>query len=258
MTELALILLGGTLGSAHCIGMCAGFVVLLSAGCRSPWENLRRQIVYALGRVGTYAFGGTLAGYGGWRLTQWLGSIIHAQAWLAIAAGLLLCWQGLLASGLLRAQWRGTSSMPCLSGEMLKACLARPSRLGVFLAGMANGFLPCGLVYAYLALAATRGTPFRGMQAMLAFGLGTIPAMLATGLFGSWLGHVARRRFFLACAGCVVLTGTLSIARGVGSLGTMTGGDPPPCPLCASKSELDLATRAPDDAVTRERKSAHR
>jgi sulfite exporter TauE/SafE len=55
--------------------------------------------------------------------------------------------------------------------------------------GLLLGFLPCGLLYTALVAAAASGGPLAGGAAMLAFGLGTVPALVATGL----AGHALRR-----------------------------------------------------------------
>lgn len=227
-----LIFLGGLLGSGHCVGMCGGFVLTLGMiGSPRPLANLRRQTLYGLGRVFTYASAGAIAGYSGWRLEESLGSAIPMQAILCVVAGLMLLVQGSISAGLLPLsppRWLGNSCLgPSLLGGLLRETRARSA----FLGGVINGLLPCGLVYAYLALAASAGGPGFGMGIMAVFGLGTMPLMVLTGCSGSVLSVASRRRALQIAAACVVLTGVLTIARGIVFLGVTNVADPP-CPLC--------------------------
>ena len=92
-----------------------------------------------------------------------------------------------------------------------------------------NGLLPCGLVYAYLALAAGSGGVWHGWATMALFGLGTVPTMVLVGCGGSALSGTWRFRLFRIAAWCVVLTGVISVARG---LGFLVASAPAACPGC--------------------------
>ena len=81
----------------------------------------------------------------------------------------------------------------CLAGSLVGPFFASPRRLLVFLAGVLNGFLPCGLVYGYLALASSTASLPLGLATMATFGAGTVPVMVLTGV-----GALA---FSLTCAG---------------------------------------------------------
>jgi sulfite exporter TauE/SafE len=102
----------------------------------------------------------------------------------------------------------------------------------VFLAGLVNGLLPCGLVYAYLALAASSAEPWQGALTMAAFGLGTIPILALVGTGGHFLSRTARWRLLRLAAWCVVLTGVLSILRGISAVAAYGWQGSPECPLC--------------------------
>lgn len=192
---------------------------------------LGRQLVYSAGRIGTYSFLGAVAGFAGARLVASVPGIVNAAAILSIVAGLLLVGQGLVSAGLV--PWRtGVAGSPCGMVPLLRTYLTSPSTLGVFLAGVATGFLPCGLVYAFLALAASTGRLELGLATMTLFGLGTVPLMVATGFGGQLLSLTTRRRVLRIAAVCVVATGVLTIVRGAGFLGTDANTEPA-CPFCA-------------------------
>jgi len=232
--DLPLIFLGGLLGSSHCLGMCGGFALTIGSTAPTFARNLQRQAIYSCGRIFTYACGGALAGYGGMRLADRAAGWVNLSACLAVVAGLLLVWQGLLAAGVLRRRVAAVGAMPCLSGSLLANYLRSPGSGHVFLAGLFTGLLPCGLVYAYLALASSSGGLLFGVATMALFGLGTVPLMVLAGAGGSLLSLTTRQRLLQVAAWCVVITGCLAIARGFGFLhveGFWIGAGCPHCQL---------------------------
>ena len=114
MIELPLLLMAGLLGSSHCLGMCGPFALILGSGPKNLRSNFARQGLYTLGRVFTYAFLGAAAGFGGWRLAGAIPAV-NIPATLAIAAGVLLVYQGLAAAGVIRKRGVGDAT-GCLRG----------------------------------------------------------------------------------------------------------------------------------------------
>lgn len=229
MIDWLLLFTGGLLGSAHCVGMCGSFVVSLGVGQPRPIVNFLRQTAYGLGRVFTYAVGGAAAGYAGWRLSGSLPAVVRVQAVLSIAAGVLLLVQGLSSAGVLRLRLWQKADEPCLTPTLFASVMNASRLRSAFLGGVINGLLPCGLVYAYLTLAASAGDVPRGAATMAAFGLGTIPVLVALGCGASFLTCTFRRRLLTVAAWCVVLTGLLAVARGAGFLPPAAA---PTCPHC--------------------------
>jgi sulfite exporter TauE/SafE len=227
-----MILGGGLLGSAHCVGMCGGFALALGASGRSHAVNLVRQLTYSLGRVFTYTVFGVAAGYAGGRLTSEWRQFMNIQAILSIAAGILLLTQGLKAAGVFHWPTPKSPSSPCLAPTFFGALLSATRLRSVFLAGMVNGLLPCGLVYAFVALAASSGHLWYGAATMALFGLGTLPVMTLVGAGGLFLRLALRRRILTVAAWCVALTGLLSIIRGLGFAHIPGLFEAPGCPLC--------------------------
>lgn len=216
MSNLPLVFLAGLLGSSHCVGMCGGFAVSIGA-VGGRWRAiLGRQLAYSGGRLMTYGFCGAMAGTFGRRISQVPSHWFNLQAIVAIVAGLLLIWQGLQSSGILRFPQKSltVSGGFCPAQTMLKTFLTAPHLTGVFVAGLTTGFLPCGLVYAHLALAGASGGMSSGLMTMLAFGLGTIPLMVMAGLGGRVLSFSSRRRLLICAAWCVIVTGVISTTRG--------------------------------------------
>jgi sulfite exporter TauE/SafE len=220
--------------------MCGGFALTIGTRADKLHANVARQVVYSLGRIFTYSAAGAAAGYAGLRLAHWAPAMVHAQAVLAIAAGVVLVVVGARSAGLLhvpRMSWGQSilshrfASPPCLASDLLATYLRGAGLRSAFLAGLFTGFLPCGLVYAFLALAASTSDLWQGLARMAAFGLGTAPLMIVMGCSGSLMGLTARRRTLRIAALCVVATGGISILRGAGfldwSLAASSG-----CPMC--------------------------
>lgn len=234
MIEWPLLVASGMLGSAHCLGMCGPFALAIGSATPALRKNLLRQSAYSAGRLFTYAVLGTVAGFAGARVTGLVAGWANLPALLAIAAGMLLVVQGLFAAGVLKRT--PVAAGACPGGAGFRALLTARGAIDAFLAGLFTGLLPCGLLYGMLALAAATHDPASGLVTMAAFGLGTVPAMLAAGLGGSILGVAARRHLHAIAAWCLVLTGLVSIARGAGYL-DLGPGDPAGCPLCAPEDE---------------------
>jgi sulfite exporter TauE/SafE len=233
IVELLLIFVSGVLGSAHCIGMCGGIAATMSLGTRSVPEALLRQACWSLGRTSTYMFLGVMAAALGARFLKSQGNAIWLQALFAIIAGALLIAQGLHAAGWLSWKIRRQRSLPCVTTTVFSQFFKGGSTIGVFVAGLLTGFLPCGLVYSFLALAASSGNVARGVLIMLCFGMGTIPVMLLTGTGLSMATIGTRRKLIRLAAVSVIVTGLMTTARGIvfasqkpGVTGT------PGCPVC--------------------------
>lgn len=241
MTELGLIFVSGLAGSGHCLGMCGPFALLVAAGARGAADNIRRQVAHGLGRIFTYAVAGAAVGFLGQRFIRAAPAYVPTQAILCLLAGVLLMGQGLWSTGLLPRLLRAIGWTPSPRGRLAHAaCLATggarrfltaPGWRPMFLAGVINGFLPCGLVYAFLALAAASGDFPTGATRMALFGAGTLPAMIGLGLGGGMLGVAARARLAQLAAWCVVATGGWSIARGAIFLFSSSPPDGA-CPFC--------------------------
>jgi uncharacterized protein len=231
MIELPMIFMAGILGTAHCLGMCGPFALAIGGGARSWPVAIFRQTAYTGGRIFAYATLGAIAGFCGGRVIEISPSIVNVRAILAIVAGAMLIYQGLVSTGFLRKQAVGPAVSSCLSASLLRQFLCPSNASGVFLAGLFTGFLPCGLLYGMLALAMSTHSVLWGGVTMAVFGLGTAPGMILTGVGGRLL-HVATRRWLFACAAwCLVLTGAVSIWRGASFIST--GASPNAhCPAC--------------------------
>ncbi len=213
--------LGGFLGSAHCIGMCGGFALAIGATRTRLIPAIIAQLIYSTGRIFTYTFLGASAGAVGLALSQFTGALTMLQQTMSVVAGIFMLVIGIstltgfgLESMHRRFPWMTTHVTRLFSATM-QHFTHRPGRWSFFLAGLFTGFLPCGLVYAFLALAMAAGNPLESMLAMAIFGVGTIPAMVALGCGSSLMSHLTRVRIHRLAACFVVLLGFATIARGL-------------------------------------------
>ncbi len=233
LAELSMVFVSGFLGSAHCIGMCGGIAATMSLGTKSVTGAMLRQACWSLGRTLTYMFLGIAAAAVGARFLRSQSNAVWMQAMFAIIAGLLLAVQGLHAAGWLTWRVRRKANGPCVTRTVFSQFFKGGSSVSAFIAGIVTGFLPCGLVYSFLALAASSGSVAKGMLIMLCFGLGTIPIMLVTGA-GLSIATIGIRQKLLRVAGIsVLITGLMTTARGVAfaaNIGTQTAAEA--CPLC--------------------------
>jgi len=216
MTELGAVFLIGLLGSAHCAGMCGGFVMAVTETAGSSQQRRLHQALYFLGKTATYAVLGALAGAFG----HALGTLFTGmQNVLSITLGVFLVVIGLGLIGVVK-RFEGLRFFSQLSGfsTALSWLLRRPRPASIFGLGLLNGLLPCGLVYGMLAMAAATGSPVQGALTMGVFGLATIPALYLVAIAGSLMRPVWRARFHLASGILVIVLGLITIARGVPGL----------------------------------------
>ncbi len=199
---LSALFLAGLVGSvAHCAPMCGPFVLAqvsdnwakLRPNQLCPRQRLRQGVLlpYHAGRLLTYALlGGLAAGSGA--IIGAVPGFSLVPAVLLLAGAVLLLTQAL--KRLLPPGWKLPSLSPNLGAASpslarFAARIDRSTPLGGFLFGVVLGFLPCGFLYAALSVAASSADPLTGAGAMLAFGLGTAPALIGMGVIGQAFGR---------------------------------------------------------------------
>ncbi|MBW2274924.1 MAG: sulfite exporter TauE/SafE family protein [Deltaproteobacteria bacterium] len=217
VTQTSAFLLG-LFGAVHCIGMCGGIVGALTQ--TAPNRAITHSVLtppqlvyplgYSLGRIASYTIAGALAGALGFALAQGVGPA--GSKAMRLLAGLFM-----IAGGSYVANWwLGMTRFEALGAHLWRhvSPLTRHFQPAdqvwkVLVLGALWGWLPCGLVYAALAMAATTGTASGGALFMLSFGLGTLPALVATGALASTLSRFTRK------SGARWVAGGLVVAFGV-------------------------------------------
>jgi len=201
----------GFLGSFHCVAMCGPIALALSGGKENNWSYLAGRSVYNAGRIFTYGVLGLLAGLAGHTLLM-----AGFQKSISIAIGVLMILSVAVLYYL--PGYSGTSNVALIVNKFIKnifsSVLKQRSHAGLFVAGLANGVLPCGFVYLAMAGAAATQDPLNGAGYMVMFGLGTFPAMMAVSAFGKVAGLKARTFLTKAAPVLMIVLGLFFIYRG--------------------------------------------
>lgn len=212
----------GLVGGIHCIGMCGGIVGMLSLGQQpsvkkpSFFTHLPLLLGYNFGRIVGYISAGALIGALGASLLS-LAELNQAKQILSIIAAIFMLLLGLYLAGL----WNGLTKVEALGANLWKLIepfsrrfipvntVARAIPLGFIW-----GWLPCGLVYTILIMALSAGSALEGALLMFAFGLGTLPNLLAMGVVATRLVKWTRNSTVRLVAGMLVIAmGILTLLR---------------------------------------------
>ena len=179
----------GLAGAGHCLGMCGGIAAALSLGGSGSHTV---TFAYHAGRISSYTLLGALLGLaaGSVDITAW-------TIGLRYIAGLLLIGMGLYVAD----WWRGMAMLERAGARLWKPVQRFSSRWlpvrhwpQAYALGLCWGLMPCGLIYSALAWSATAQHAPTSALLMFLFGLGTLPAMLATSFGAEGLQAFLRKR----------------------------------------------------------------
>ncbi len=217
MTEFSIIavLLIGLLGGVHCLGMCGSIVGVFTSQVPKDSARWPFHLGYSSGRIVSYAAAGALVGAIG-QAGLLMRDAVPVQHLLFALSSLMLVALGLYLAGV----WGMVRRLERMGGGLWKRLQPYTTRLlpvntvpRALGLGALWGWLPCGLVYSVLLTSLASGSAAQGALIMLAFGLGTLPNLLAIGLFWDGVkGWVQSPRVRLAA-------GLLVMAFGVYGLG---------------------------------------
>lgn len=167
--------LAGLLGSGHCFGMCGGIAAGL--GAMSKGRAVLPALQFNLARIVSYATLGLIAA----AVLGGVSGLMPIARWLRLLTAVMIMMIGLKFlfnfRGVEFIERGGAGLWKKIMPVAIKAG-SRQDMLGRIVLGICWGLIPCGLVYSVLMTAASTANPFGGALAMLAFGAGTLPAML--------------------------------------------------------------------------------
>jgi uncharacterized protein len=230
--ELFTPLMIGFIGSLHCLGMCGPLVLAYSIHLRDPscsaqpngfsllQKGLIFHLAFHLGRLTTYGLLGGLAA-GLFQAGQLSRLFFDIGNGLMYFGGALLIFFGMVLLKVLPLP-AFLVALSGASGSMISARV--PSLLhsrtpgSKFALGLATGFVPCCLSWAMIVTAATTQSPSKGFLTMVAFGLGTLPALFLVGFSTSFLSMKVRFLGERVAALSVTAMGVVLILRGAGIL----------------------------------------
>ncbi len=210
------VFLVGLLGGVHCLGMCGSIVGIFTTQVPQNQARWPFHLAYSSGRMASYAVAGALVGAVG-HAGLLMRDAVPVQHLLFALSSLMLIALGLYLAGV----WGAVRRIEQLGGGLWKRLQPYtikllpvntvPRALGL---GVLWGWLPCGLVYSVLITALASGSAMQGALIMLAFGLGTLPNLLAIGLFWESIkGWVQSSRVRLAAGSLVVLFGVYGLFK---------------------------------------------
>lgn len=232
-------LAGGLLGSLHCLGMCGPFVLLIAAASGSHRDNLIRQACFAVGRITSYAFMGAWLAWGVWKASQpeWLKPLPSVLSVVAGVALIVLAVQPKRGFGVPK----GSTATVCSWLPRLRGVLQQRGWTAPLAAGVLTAWIPCGLLYAFLALAAASSRPAQGAAVMAAFGLGTALPLLSAGLSSRFLPRCLWFQNGWIARSAIVLAGAVCLWRGIHALGNNSSA----CPACSAHAAVQPDIQGP-------------
>jgi sulfite exporter TauE/SafE len=208
-------LMTGLVGSLHCIGMCGPIAVALPLGKKSWGLRAVGSLTYNTGRTLTYGLLGGLFGLLGKGI-----QVAGLQQWASIAIGVIMIitviFPAVFKSGI-KPDRIFTGYAARLIAQF-KRLFNQTSFSSLFIIGLLNGLLPCGLVYVAIAGAINTNEIVNGILYMIIFGLGTVPVMFIIPLVGNLVGVGLRRKLRGVVTVFILALGVLFILRGM-SLG---------------------------------------
>ncbi|MFI8482661.1 sulfite exporter TauE/SafE family protein [Pseudomonas sp. NPDC078700] len=195
----------GLLGGGHCLGMCGGLMSALSLAIppEQRSKRFRLMLAYNLGRISSYTLAGLLIGLAGVAVAS-----SPAAMLLRFAAGILLICMGLYLAG----WWSGLTRIEALGRGLWRYIQPLTRRFmpvssiprALMLGGL-WGWLPCGLVYSTLLWASSQGNALHSAALMLAFGVGTLPVLIATGMAAERISRFLRVKGVRMAGGLLVI-----------------------------------------------------
>ena len=223
----------GALGGLHCFAMCGGLLAAVAArdGAMQPLLPARtiaaRQLGYHAGRIATYALLGAAFGAAGAAALR-AADLLPFQRAVYFAANVFLLLLGVsLALGTPAVAWlqRGGANAFGMVLPIVRPLLQRPGATGRMALGLVWGLVPCALVYSTLPLALLSGGAWQGGAVMLAFGLGTLPNLLAAGvLLARTRRALEKKALHYAAAAVLIAFALAGIWRVIYSPGTLAQG----------------------------------
>ena len=237
--SLGAALVAGIAASGHCIGMCGGIAGALAMRAQQAagGSKLALGLAYNLSRIASYVVAGALAGLLGRTLLR-AADVAPLSIALRVLAGLVM----LAAAGRILFGWRLLDPIETAGSGVWRRIAPWAGRqgrsgglTGAIGLGLAWGWLPCGMTYSMLLLAATTASAATGAAVMAAFGLGTLPSMVtATVAFEKFAGALSARATLRTVAGILLLAFGIWAAGSAAYHGVMHGGHAQHAPVGAA------------------------
>ena len=206
----------GLLTGFHCVGMCGPIALVLPLNNRTWGTRVFSALLYNIGRTVTYASMGAVFGIIGAGF-----SFAGFQRWISIIMGAFMI-STVVFPQINNVLYKGTGNSKFMSSikKQLSKYFQQASYKSLFITGLLNGLLPCGMVYMAIAGAIAVGSVSGSILFMALFGLGTIPMMFLMSMLGNFASLKLKHFINKAIPFVVVIVGVLFVLRGL-ELGIM-------------------------------------
>ncbi|MTH14405.1 sulfite exporter TauE/SafE family protein [Flavobacterium sp. LC2016-01] len=203
----------GLISSLHCVGMCGPIAVMLPVDHHNEAKKVTQIVTYHLGRLTAYATIGLIFGLlGRGFFMAGIQQKISIFIGIAMIAVVLIPEKTFSKYNFSKPVYKVISKIKSSLGSQFK----KKSYKSLFIIGLLNGFLPCGMVYVALFGAIAMQSANLGVLYMLLYGLGTIPLMTIVVYINSLLKLSFRNKIQKAIPFVAVFIGVLFILRGLG------------------------------------------
>ncbi|MCX6221466.1 MAG: sulfite exporter TauE/SafE family protein [Bacteroidia bacterium] len=213
MTILITAFLLGLMGSLHCVGMCGPIALSLPLQGNTILRKIWGSTLWSLGRIVTYSLMGALFGLIGAGF-----KMLGYQQIISIAIGVGMILSVILPSLFKKFTFGALLSIFNPIRKGMQRLFQEKNNRALFLIGIFNGLLPCGLVYFAIAGAIASADLVSAVGYMALFGLGTLPMLLLISLLGNVISQSLRNPINKIIPIVIVLIGMIFILRGL-SLG---------------------------------------
>jgi sulfite exporter TauE/SafE len=215
-----------------------------ATGNLTPMQGMKPHIYFNAGRILSYTLRGGVIGA--------LGSALmlspEVNGMLTLIASAVMILLGLQMLRLLPSLTRFLPTMPKSFGHYIHDLAERDANGGAFVLGAATFFLPCGFTQALQLYVLAKGSFTAGALTMLAFSLGTLPALLSLSAMSSFATGNLQRHFLKFAGVAVVVLGIANIQYGLVLAGSDVSASPQtvtaPAPVTAPASNPALAREA--------------
>lgn len=201
----------GIVSNLHCVGMCGPIIMAIPFSKKENTTKIAEIIEYHLGRIFTYALLGFLIGLIGFGF-----KLIGYLQVLSILSGIgiiIYAWRKHLNS-LFNRKSNGVPFFSFFSSKM-SFLFKKEIPFKLFLFGVLNGLLPCGMVYTGLITAVSTGSPIYSAYTLFFFGLGTLPGLILFSFYSDKITHVLKRRINKLLPILITIIGLLILIRGL-------------------------------------------
>ncbi len=244
MSYPLIFMIGLVASISSCMAVTGGLLVAIAAkynethGTLSTAERLKPLVYFNAGRIISYTVLGGAIGALGSALT--LSASVNGI--LMIAVSVIMILLGLQMLNLLPSLTRFIPTMPKAFHHKIHDLAERENNGGAFILGGATFFLPCAFTQGLQLYVLAKGSFLAGALTMLAFSLGTLPALLSLSAVSSYATGAFQKRFVKFAGVAVVVLGFLNIQYGL----VLTSGDMSAAPVAiTAEPSVLVAVQAP-------------